>query len=220
MLRGSVLCYLMLFTVHTFGQYHFETSANSISKRIFLELEIIDELKLFNSENEGEFRVKESGREQDRKLSFEDKEGSLYLSERILDLGRIEDDADKVCSIEPDYNTYELFVPVGVEVYLSIVYGNFKTHSFNGQLNLMVEKGIIRINDLQGDSKIKINAGKVFVNDAADLLIDAETNMGIIIADQGIGVVSEDKRKLNSTGTGKNSMLIRAIMANIYFNAP
>lgn len=220
MLRGSVLCYLMLFTVHTFGQYHFEISANSISKRIFLELEIIDELKLFNSENEGEFRVKESGREQDRKLSFEDKEGSLYLSERILDLGRIEDDADKVCSIEPDYNTYELFVPVGVEVYLSIVYGNFKTDSFNGQLNLMVEKGIIRINDLQGDSKIKINAGKVFVNDAADLLIDAETNMGIIIADQGIGVVSEDKRKLNSTGTGKNSMLIRAIMANIYFNAP
>lgn len=213
--------FLMLCTVQIFAQYHFETTANSTSKRIFLELEVIDELRLFNSENKDEFLVKEIGKEQGRKLDFEEKEGSIYLNERILDLGEIEEEADKVCSIEPDYNTYELYVPKGVEVYLSIVYGNFKSNSFKGKLNLMVEKGIIKIKDLQGDSKVKINAGKVFVNDVENILIDAETNMGIIVAHQDLGMISENKRKLNTRlGSGKDSLLIRAILANIYFNAP
>ena len=54
-------------------------------------------------------------------------------------------DADKVCSVEPNYTSYQIYIPKNRILYVSFIEGNFYSESFQGDLNLKVEDGILKL---------------------------------------------------------------------------
>lgn len=126
-------------------------------------------------------------------------------------------DEDKVCSIEPNYTSYQIYIPENRIVYISFIDGNFYSENYKGALNIKVEGGVLRMRNITGDTNIQLNTGSVFIHEIHNTKIDAETNLGTLLTDLDEETQNKDRRKLIKSDVNPSSSLrIRAILANIY----
>ena len=124
---------------------------------------------------------------------------------------------DKVCMVEPNYTSYQIYVPKNRVLHISFMEGNFYADKFEGDLNLRVEDGIIKLKDMNFPVKLSLNAGSVFLQDIRNAKIDAETNLGILVNHIfEEDTIMQSKKLLQTIGDPNNSIVIRTILANIY----
>ena len=119
--------------------------------------------------------------------------------------------------IEPNYTSYQIYIPKNRTLYISFMEGNFYTDKFEGDLTLKVEDGIIKLKDMHFPVKLSLNAGSVFLQEIKNTKIDAETNLGSLVND--IAETESNmpiKKLLQTIGNPDNSIVIRTILANIY----
>ncbi len=172
---------------------------------------------MFNSKDDATITVRAEGSVQSPSFQLEDidghvllKDNKMLVSEELLVDG-------KVCIVEPNYTSYQIYIPKHRTLYISIIEGNFYSDNFEGDLNLKVEDGIIKLKDMHDPVKLRLNAGSVFVKGIRNTKIDAATNLGILvnnIAEED--TVIPNKKLIQTIGNPNSSILIRTILANIY----
>jgi len=208
---------LILFTVFAFSQEIVEKRISSESDKIVIEFNLIDHIQLFNSDNASEIFVKAEGSIQTPSFQIVEINGYVLLKDFELSSEEVILDQDKICSVEPNYTAYQIYVPPNKNLYISVIEGNFYAKNFDGTLNLKVEDGIVKLNGMKDAVSAELNSGSIFVHEIRDTKIDAETNLGILVHDLSDEASKRPEKKLNETiGDEKNSLLIRTILANIY----
>lgn len=208
---------LTLFTVFAFSQEVIEKRISSESDKIVIEFNLIDQIQLFNSDSASEIFVKAEGSIQTPSFQIIEINGYVLLKDFELSSEEVTLDQDKVCSVEPNYTAYQIYVPRNKNLYISVIEGNIYAKNFVGTLNLKVEDGIVKLNGMKDTVSVQLNSGSVFVHEIRNTKIDAETNLGILVHDLSGEVNKRPEKKLNQTvGDEKNSLLIRTILANIY----
>jgi len=213
---------LLFFVVNVFGQQFIDKSIISESDKVVIEFGLIDHIELFNSESLNKIHVRAAGAA-GQIPGFELLEANGYVL--LKDIGNPNEktvyEEDKACSIVPNYTSYDVYVPEGKELYVSFIEGNFYTGRFKGTLDIKVESGIIKLDEVLGKVMVRLNSGSVFVDHIKNTNLDAETNLGIIMnyLNDEAEVKSTKKLKL-SLGDQDHSIMIRAIMANIFLYGP
>ena len=97
--------------------------------------------------------------------------------------------------------------------------GNLYADNFEGDLNLKVEDGIIKLRNMNDPVKLSLNSGSVFLNEIRNTKIDAETNQGVLVNDLiKEGNINSNKRLVETIGSPDNLIIIRTILANIYLD--
>lgn len=209
----------MLFSVNSFGQKLIEKSISSRADKAILEFNVIDQIELFNAKADTEFVVLGEGRTYFPDFSLKEVNGVVYLEENDQVSDEDAYSVDKVCSIEPNFTAYQVFIPEGKNLYISFIEGNFFAEDFKGELNLIAEDGILKLNHMPNAVNIRLSSGSIYAENIENTSIDAKTNLGSLISDPPLEGLSEDKKHLmNKIGNGSNSLMIRTIMANIYLN--
>ena len=209
----------MLFSVNSFGQKLIEKSISSKADQVILEFNVIDQIELFNAKADTEFSILGEGRTYFPDFDLKEVNGVVYLEENDQVSDEEVYSVDKVCSIEPNFTSYQVFIPEGKKLYISFVEGNFFTKDFKGELNLIVEDGILKLNHMPNAVNIRLSSGSIYAENIENTSIDAKTNMGSLISDPPLEGFSEDNKHLIDTvGNGSKSLMIRTIMANIYLN--
>ncbi len=208
---------LIFCTVFAFSQEIVEKRFNSKFEKIVVEFDLIDHIQLFNSDSESEIFVKAEGSIQAPNFQIIEINGHVLLKDFELSSKEVIRDQDKVCSVQPNYASYQIYVPKNKQLYISVIEGNFYAKDFDGTLNLKVEDGIVKLNGMRNPVTVQMNSGSVFVHEVMNTKIDAETNLGILVHNLSVKSAERPKKKLNETiGDPKNSLLIRTILANIY----
>ena len=187
--------------------------------QVVVDFNVIDQVHLYNSEVTGQFLIKAEGDSRIPDFALNEKQGVVYIRGNDIDYDEETLELDKVCSIEPNYTSYQIFVPSDKELYMSIVEGNFYADGFDGELNLKVEDGIVQLSHCSDPVRVKLNTGSIFVQGYENSDVDAKTNLGMLIADPWVKHISDDKKQLvHRFGNGRNQLKIRTIMANIFLN--
>jgi hypothetical protein len=203
--------------VYAKGQEVVEQTIVSQAKTIIIEFDLIDHIQLFNSGDESSITVRAEGSGQSPSFQLEETGEHVLLrdNEQLVSAGSLGD--YKVCMVEPNYTSYQIYVPKNKVLHISFMEGNFYTDNFEGDLNLKVEDGIIKLKDMNFPVKLSLNAGSLFLQDIRNAKIDAETNLGILVNH----IFEEDsviqsKKLLQTIGKPNNSIVIKTILANIY----
>jgi len=209
----------VLFSVNSFGQKLIEKSISSKADQVILEFNVIDQIELFNANADTEFVVLGEGQTYFPDFDLKEVNGVVYLEENDQVSDEEAYSVDKVCSIEPNFTSYQVFIPEGKKLYISFIEGNFFAEDFKGELNLIAEDGILKLNHMPNAVNVRLSSGSVYAENIENTSIDAKTNLGSLITDASLEGLSEDKKHLMDTaGNGSNSLMIRTIMANIYLN--
>ncbi len=126
-------------------------------------------------------------------------------------------DEDKVCSVQPNYTSYQIYIPKNRILFVSFIEGNFYAENYKGEINPKVEDGILKLNNITEDTNIQLNSGSIFIHNIQNTKIDAETNLGILMTDLPVeSTITSRKKLIQSAEDPSSSLIIRAIMANIY----
>jgi hypothetical protein len=209
----------VLFSVNSFGQKLIEKSIISRADQVILEFDIIDQIELFNAKADTKFLIIGEGRTYFPDFNLKEFNGVVYLEENNQVSDEDAYSVDKVCSIEPNFTTYQVFIPEGKKLYISFIEGNFFAEDFKGELNLMAEDGILKLNHMSNSVNIRLSSGSIYARNIENTSIDAKTNLGSLITETPLEGLSENKKQLMDTvGNGSKSLMIRTIMANIYLN--
>lgn len=218
-MKGSCSWILLFCAVNIFGQEFVEKSIISEARQVVFDFNVIDQVRLYNSEAEGLFFIKAEGGSRVPGFELKEKQGVVYLRGTEIEHEAEALQQDKVCSIEPNFTSYEIYVPEDKQLYVSIVEGNFYANGFEGELNLMVEDGNVHLSHFAGPVNVKLNAGSIFVEGYENSDVDVKTNLGMLIADPWVKDISEDKKQLvHRFGNSGNQLKIRTIMANVFLN--
>jgi len=204
----------MLFS---YGQEVVEKKIISKAGTIVIEFGMIDHIELLNSSEDNSVRVRAEGSVLPPGFDIDEKEGHVLIRDHVVpDLNEFVNDAS-VCIEAPDYPSYKISIPQNRALYVSFLEGNFYTEKFEGDLNLKVENGIIKITEMRHPVKVRLHTGRVFVKNIRDTKIDAETSLGVLVnnvSDTDAG--SSNSKLFETIGRPTNSIMIRSIMANIY----
>jgi hypothetical protein len=209
----------VLFSVNSFGQKLIEKSIISRADQVILEFDVIDQIELFNTKADTKFLILAEGRTYFPDFNLKEVNGVVYLEENNQVSDEDAYSVDKVCSIEPNFTSYQVFIPEGKKLYISFIEGNFFAEDFKGELNLMAEDGILKLNHMSNSVNIRLSSGSIYARNIENTSIDAKTNLGSLITDTPLEGLSENKKHLMDTvGNGSKSLMIRTTMANIYLN--
>lgn len=172
---------------------------------------------MFNSIDDSSIIVRAEGPVQSQSFTLKDTKGHVLLRDHeILDTEELLVN-NKVCIVEPNYTSYQIYIPKHRSVYISFMEGNFYSENFEGNLNLKIEDGIIKLKDMQYPVNVSLNTGTVFLKDIRNTEIDAATNLGILMNNTSTEDKVEPQKKVFQTiGKPNNSIVIRTILANIY----
>ena len=202
-----------------YGQEIVEQRIDSNAEDILIEFDLIDHIELFNSNDESSIRVKAEGNNAAHSFQLEEKEGHVLLSGHDIKVAEELLGDDKVCQVEPNYTSYQIYVPKEKVLYISFMEGNLYADNFEGDLNLKVEDGIIKLRNMNDPVKLSLNSGSVFLNEIRNTKIDAETNLGVLVNDLiKEGNINSNKRLVETIGSPDNLIIIRTILANIYLD--
>lgn len=203
--------------VYAYGQEVVEQRIESKAKNIIIEFDLIDHIQLFNAVDQSTITVRAEGSVQSPSFQLEETDGHVLIRDNEPFVSEESLGDDKVCMIEPNYTSYQIYIPKNRTLYISFMEGNFYTDKFEGDLNLKVEDGIIKLKDMHFPVKLSLNAGSVFLQEIKNTKIDAETNLGSLVND--IAETESNmpiKKLLQTIGNPDNSIVIRTILANIY----
>jgi len=207
--------------VYAYSQEIVEKRIDSKAENILIEFDLIDHIDLLNSDDESIIIVRAEGTSISPSFQLEEKEGHVLLSDHEIKVVEESLGDDKVCQVEPNYISYQIYVPKGKTLYISFIEGNLYSNNFSGDLNVKVEDGIIKLRNMNDPVKLSLNSGSVFLNEIRNTKIDAETNLGVLINKLRYkDAVKPDKKLFQTIGKPENSIVIRTILANIYLNGP
>lgn len=216
-IKGSCTWILLLFTVYAYNQELVVKKISSEFQKIVIELDRVDHIELINSDSDSEIMVKAEGSIEVSSFRITESNGHVLIKEDQYTEDESEFDKDKACGIVPDFTSYQIFIPQNRTVYVSFLEGNFYSEEFNGELDIKVEDGILRLKEMEDTVKVQLNTGSIFVHQIKNTKIDAETNRGILVTDISNGASNSGMKRLQqSIGHPDNDMWIRAILANIY----
>ncbi len=209
----------MLFSVNSFGQKLIEKSISSSADQVILVFDVIDQIELFNTKVDTEFSILGEGSNYFPDFNLKEVNGVVYMEENDQVSDEEAYSLDKVCSIEPNFTSYQVFIPEGKKLYISFIEGNFFAVDFKGELNLVAEDGILKLDHMSNSVNIRLSSGSIYAQNIENTIIDAKTNLGWLITDTALEGLSENKKHLMDTvGNGNKSLMIRTIMANIYLD--
>ena len=208
---------LLLFTFCSYGQEIVEKKIHSNLDELVIEFDLIDNIRLYNNKTGSDIIVRAEGSTQIPNYQLKEHNGHVLLKDYKPFDPDENLDIDKVCSIEPNYTSYQIYVPQDKTLYISFIEGNFYAEGFIGILNLKVEDGIIKLTRILDDTNIQLNSGSVTINEVKHTKIDAETNLGTLLTDLADPINNKERRKLiQSEGDARSALIIKTIMANIY----
>lgn len=209
----------MLLSVNCFSQHLIEKSINSGAEQIILEFNAINQIQLFNSEGDTDFLILAEGKTHFPMFVIKEVNGVVYVEENEIRADKESDGLDKVCIVEPDFTSYQVYVPEGKDVYVSFIEGNLYAEGFRGDLNIIVENGIIKLNHINDIVKVRLNSGSIYVENIENAFVDAETSLGSLIIDPSLEGFSEgEKHLVENLGNASKKLLIKTILANVYLN--
>lgn len=209
----------MLLSVNCFSQHLIEKSINSGAEQIILEFNAINQIQLFNSEGDPDFLILAEGKTHLPMFVIKEVNGVVYVEENEIRADKETDGLDKVCIVEPDFTSYQVYVPRGKDVYVSFIEGNLYAEGFRGNLNIIVENGIIKLNHINDSVKVRLNSGSIYVENLENAFVDAETSLGSLIIDPSLEGFSEgEKHLVENLGNASKKLLIKTILANVYLN--
>lgn len=209
----------MLLSVNCFSQKHIEKSVSSQAELVILEFNVIDQIQLFNSGGDSNILILAEGRTHLPMFIIKEENGILYVEENEIPADQETDGLGKVCIEEPNFSSFKVYIPKGRDVYISFIEGNFYTDNFQGNLNLMVEDGIIKLNHINDSVKARLNSGSIHVQNIENTFVDAETSLGSVITDPARNGFSEgEKHLVEKVGNASKKLLISTILANVYLN--
>ena len=216
-LKGSYIWVLLLFSFCAHSQEIVEKRITSDLDKIVIEFDLIDHIQLLNNNDSSDIIVRAEGSTQISSFQLKENGEQVLIKGKQLFVDNEEFDEDKVCSVEPNYTSFQIYIPKNRILFVSFIEGNFYADGYKGEINLRVENGIIKLKSITENTNIQLNSGSVFVHKIENTEIDVETNLGILITDLSDKTTSSPNRKLELSDSGTNKTLkIRAIMANIY----
>jgi hypothetical protein len=205
--------------VNSFGQKLIEKSISSSADQVILVFDVIDQIELFNTKVDTEFSILGEGSNYFPDFNLKEVNGVVYMEENDQVSDEEAYSLDKVCSIEPNFTSYQVFIPEGKKLYISFIEGNFFAVDFKGDLNLVAEDGILKLDHMSNSVNIRLSSGSIYAQNIENTIIDAKTNLGWLITETHLEGLSENKKHLMDTvGNGSKSLMIRTIMANIYLD--
>lgn len=224
LLKENRILFLVSFFLlanNVFAQKIFKKSLNSNSTKIIVEFNVIDQINLITTEEKNRIIViAESDNETSPKITLEENNGiiiiksnEIYLDENILEV-------DKLCSVQPNYASYQIRVPKNKKIYISYSHGNFYSDNFVGNLNLNVEEGIVKMNKFKGSVLIHINSGNVYFDGLRDTKLTVRSNLGLVSSNLYMKKSDHKKNYLNGIFEDSiNELKINAITANIHLTS-
>ncbi len=208
---------LLLFSFCAFSQEIVEKRISSKLENIVIEFDLIDHILLLNNNDSEDIIIRAEGSLQVPNYQINEIDKHVLIAGKQLFVENTEFDEDKVCSVEPNYTSYQIYIPKNRILFISFIGGNFYADSYKGELNLRVEDGIIKLHNITENTNVQLNSGSIFVDKIEKTEIDAETNLGILITDLTDETTNTPKKKLELSDPETNkSLIIRTIMANIY----
>jgi len=208
---------LLLLTYYSYSQEIVEKRIDSKLDKVVIEFDLIDNIQLFNNHDGSDIIVRAEGALQTPSYQLKEHNGHVLIKDYERFDVNDESNADKVCNIEPNYTSYQIYIPKNRILYVSFVEGNFYSESYQGDLNLKVEDGILKLSQVLGHTNIQLNSGSVIIHEITSTKIDAETNLGTLLTDWADETQINDSRKLlKPHANPSSSLIIRAILANIY----
>ena len=209
----------MLLSVNCFSQKLIEKSIRSGAEQVILEFNEIDQIELFNSEDDTTILILAEGSTHFPIFSIKEVNEVIYVEENEAIMDQETDGLDKVCIVEPDLTSYQVYIPKGKDIYVSFIEGNFYADDFRGDLNISVENGIIKLDHIHESVKVRLNSGSIYAQNIENTFVDAETNLGSLIIDPSLKEFSAGEKHLaEKVGNASKKLLIRTILANIYLN--
>lgn len=215
-LKGSFLWVLLLYSCCGYAQKIVEKRIHSQLENVLVEFDRIDHVEVFSHKG-SDIIIRAEGELELPNFELKEQDSHVFIKgQQVLN----EQDSfqeDKVCSVEPIYASYKIYIPEKKVLFVSFIEGNFYADAYDGIINLKVEDGIVKLNRLRQNTHIELNTGSVFVKNIIHKDIKAKTNLGQLVTD----VPGDNASKENNTFEKKGletdaSLRIRAIMANIY----
>lgn len=214
--KESFFWILLLCFSYAYCQDIVEKSINSEEATILIDFDVIDHIQLFNTDNDARILVHAEGSVIAPSFDIIKGDGHVMIRDYEQPLPENSNE-DKVCSVEPNYTSYQIYLPKNRTLYVSFIEGNFYADGFRGDLNLKIEDGIVKLKNIQDEVHISINSGTVSVEDVENCDVDAATNMGLLISDLlETEENTTDKQLKLTSGNPMRTLFIRAILANIY----
>jgi len=221
LVKGLIFLILLLFVRNIFGQKKVEKSITSKANRIVIEFNVIDEIKLTSSEEDLKIDLIADSRDNTSpNVILEEINGIVFIKSQEIFIDNNELEVDKLCSVQPNYTSYQINIPKGKIIDVSYTHGNFYTNNFKGDLNLKVEEGIVKINHFEGSVYVHINVGNVYIEGINDSKIDVRSNLGTITSNLQLKDTVQNKSHIIDVfGSNFNDLNINAILANIHLKS-
>ena len=215
--KGLSFLILLLFNANFFAQKVIEKSLITEATSFIFEFDIIDHIIIDESQSFNEVTVSaESVESYIPNFILEEKKGSVFIKSIELAFDS-DDEVNKLCKVQPIYTTFKITIPKGKNVFIKYVDGNFYLNNFDGNLELVLNDGIVNLNRFLGSVNVKLNGGNVYCTKIQDTKIDITSNMGIITS----GLILNNSLKKNNLlkgvyGRNLNELNVNAISANIH----
>jgi len=126
---------------------------------------------------------------------------------------------NKFCVEQVNFASYIITVPIKSNVYINIGSGNLYAKNFESNINAEIETGEVNFKNIKGNIKLSIVDGDVKVKTSAAAL-NLKSNLGKIVTDIKSKNLKIQPHKIEGVyKDNKQSVLIKAIKANIYLDA-
>ncbi len=208
----------MLFNANFYAQKVIEKSLITSASNFIFEFDIIDQIVISESQSLNRVIVSaESVESQVPDFILEEKNGIVFIKSIDVILNLEEQELYIPCIVQPIYTSFKIAIPKGKNVFISYVDGNFYLNNFDGNLELIMNDGIVNLNHFLGSVNVILNGGNVYCNDIQDTKIDITSNAGMVISSL---IIDSSLKKTNQLkgvyGQNLNELNVNAITANIH----
>ena len=207
----------LLFSLVTMAQTELEETLESNARRVVIDLGIIDHLQLVNSDSDA-LRVHAENSQGAPRTELKDNGQTLYIGSTFTRL--IEEEPlmeDKLCSIEPLYPSFQIAIPSGKEVQVSIGKGNLYAEDYEGDLELRLEEGLVRLDQVEGSVKMYVHRGQIRVSGLEQMKVLAQTSMGKLVLKRQDGKEEDHGNRLEAEfGQPTKELEVTTVMGSIY----
>jgi hypothetical protein len=217
MKKGLFILFFISIYSPFFAQHIVEKSVESSSDKIEIYLDKVDNV-ILKSEATHKVRVKlADAQEAFSNIKLVKEKGRVVIrSNNPLPNQNV---INKFCVEQVNYASFVITVPQKSSVYINIVSGNLLAKNFEGNINAEIETGEVSFKNIKGNIKLSIVDGDVKVK-IKKASLDLKSNLGKIFTDIKSKNLKIQPHKIEGVyKDNKQSVIIKAIKANIYLDA-
>ena len=126
---------------------------------------------------------------------------------------------EKYCYVQPLYPTFKIMIPKGCTITITYNKGNFKAINFDGNLNLSLDIGDVKIDNFIGKVNTEMLSGNMSVT-IVNTTIDVQSNTGKIQTNfPTTNWIKTETSLKGVSGKNTNTLKVLSINANITLNS-